>query len=832
MPPEPPGLSPARPQDGLTGARAHALARQFGPNTLRQSTERPLVIELARRFRSPLILVLLAASVASAFMGDLASFAIIVTVVALSVTIDFVQEHRAGQAAKALLKRVQVKATALRDGAPTLVPVANLVPGDVVLLNPGSVVPADGRLLEASGLHANESVLTGEPFPVEKRAPQDANGDALFMGTSIVSGSGTMLIETTGAATRFGQIATSLAAEPPPTSFERGTRAFGMLIMRLTAFMVLFVVLLNAVAGRPLLESLLFAIALAVGLTPELLPMIVTVTLARGAMRMADEHVIVKRLSSIEGLGSMDVLCTDKTGTLTRAKIRLERHAAFDGSPAPHAVLLAALNARFGGGIHNPLDEALAAHAPDDTRWRKAGETPFDFERRRVAVLLEDGERRLLAVKGAPEELIARCTRYELASGETRDWDEPARAAAARTLEQLENDGLRVIGVASREPRPGEADPLGEEGLAFAGYVGLADPPKPGASRALAELEQSGVQVKILTGDSDRVACHLCGQLGIPVRGVITGAEIARLDDPALAARVDGANLFCRVDPVQKNRIVQMLRKRGHVVGFLGDGINDAPALHSADVGLSVHNAVDVARAAADMILMRHDLGVLHRGVLEGRRTFANIRKYILMAASSNFGNMFSMAGAAAFLPFLPMLPTQILLNNFLYDVSEVPIPLDEADAADLAAPQKWDMGLIRGFMWTMGPVSSLFDFLTFYVLLGLLHADEALFHTGWFIESLATQVLVIFVIRTRASPFASRPSRALAATSAAVVALAILLPFTPLAGPLGFVAPPGAFFAALAAMVAAYLVLAEVVKRAFYRRLAASRVSPAAGIA
>ncbi|MGZ5595587.1 MAG: magnesium-translocating P-type ATPase [Usitatibacter sp.] len=803
---------------GLTTARARELARQFGPNTARPAAQRSIAFQVLQRFRSPLIVVLLCASVASAFGGDVASFVIIVTMVAFSVAIDFVQEHRAGRAAQALLHRVQVKATVMRDGVPASLPVARLVPGDLVLLSPGCVVPADGRLVEANGLHVNEALLSGEPFPREK-SPGAADGPAdLFMGSSVVSGTGSMVVTGTGSATEVGRIAASLAAAPPPTSFERGTRAFGMLIMRLTAFMVLFVILVNAVAGRPLLDSLLFAIALAVGLTPELLPMIVTVTLARGAQRLAGEHVIVKRLASIEGLGSMDVLCTDKTGTLTQAKIRLERHVGTDGAPSERVVELAALNSAFSGGIHNPLDEAILAHRPGTGGWKKLAETPFDFERRRVAVLLDDGTRRLLAVKGAAEALMERCTRYESPAGEALAWDEAARATAARTLASLESEGLRVVGVASRTPDRSDLHPLAEEALVFAGFVAFADPPKPGAATALAALAARGVQVKILTGDSEAVTRHACAALAIEVRGVLGGEEIARLDDPSLAARVDATTLFCRVDPAQKNRIVQMLRKRGHVVGFLGDGINDAPALHSADVGLSVHNAVDVAREAADMILLRRDLGVVHRGVLEGRRTFANIRKYILMGTSSNFGNMFSMAGAALFLPFLPMLPTQILLNNLLYDVSEIPIPLDNADPADLATPQHWDMDLIRRFMWTLGPVSSVFDFLTFYVLLRLFDAHEGLFRTGWFIESLATQVLVIFVIRTRGSPFATRPSATLAAFAAAVVAVALALPFTPLAAPLGFVAPPPSFFGVLAILVSAYLVLAESAKRVFYR--------------
>ncbi|HET9579433.1 MAG TPA: magnesium-translocating P-type ATPase, partial [Usitatibacter sp.] len=769
-----------------------------GANELHPRVERSALRELAKRFRSPLVAILLAASVVSAFTGDVASFAMIVAMVMLSVVIDFLQEHRAAHAAEALRRRVQVHATVLRDGKAVSLPIQRLVPGDIVRLTAGSVIPADGRLLECNGLHVNEALLTGEPFPVEKRAAGGEGPADVFMGTSVVSGTGTLRALATGGATRVGAIARSLATEAPPSTFERGTRAFGMLIMRLTAFMVLFVLLVNTAMGRPLPESFLFALALAVGLTPELLPMIVSVTLARGAVRLAGRHVIVKRLTAIESLGSMDVLCTDKTGTLTESRIRL--HAAIDskGNEDARVLELAALNSAHQAGLASPLDEAILAVAKPDPRWRKVAEIPFDFERRRVAVLLEDGARRIVVVKGAAETLL--------------DLSHEAHAQVAR----LEGEGLRVLGIAYKEVGAGAG--IDEAGLAFAGFLAFVDPPKRGAGKALAELAAAGVRLKILTGDSEAVTRHLCGALGIEVRGVLAGAQLARLDDMALARKAGETTIFCRVDPMQKNRIVNVLRSRGHVVGFLGDGINDAPALHSADVGFSVNNAVDVAKEAADLIMLRRDLEVVHGAVLEGRRTFVNIRKYILMGTSSNFGNMFSMAAAALFLPFLPLLPTQILLNNLLYDISEIPIPLDRADAAETASPQQWDMKLIRDFMWVLGPVSSLFDLLTFWVLLAVLNAQETLFRTGWFIESLCTQVLVIFVIRTRLSPFASRPGALLAGTSLAVIALALALPWMPFAGALGFAPPPPVFFGVLVVLVASYLVLAEVAKRAFYR--------------
>jgi Mg2+-importing ATPase len=541
-------------------------------------------------------------------------------------------------------------------------------------------------------------------------------------------------------------------------------------------------------------------------------------------MRMAGKHVIVKRLAAIENLGSMDVLCTDKTGTLTEAKISLERHVDVAGKDSERVLTLAYLNSFFETGLKSPLDAAILAHDHlDIRRWTKIDEVPFDFERRRVSVLVDDGSTRMLVVKGAPEEILALSSRFEVGDREDiRSWDKPARESAQRQLDALCGSGLRALGIAFKpvaraHESAGTAD---ETELIFVGFAAFLDPPKVSAAKALAALVASGVAIKILTGDNELVTQHICAKLGLPVTGVLTGSDIERLDDHALQARVVATNLFCRVNPAQKNRIILALRKRGRVVGYLGDGINDAPALHSADVSLSVNTAVDVAKEAADLIMLKRDLHVLYDGVIEGRRTFANIRKYIMMGTSSNFGNMFSMAGASLFLPFLPMLPAQILLNNVLYDLSEVAIPLDHVDDEEIRGPQAWDMNFVRNFMWIIGPVSSLFDFLTFYVLIALLHADEALFQTGWFVESLATQVLVIFVIRTRRNPLTSRPHPALAATSLVVVLAGVVLPFTTLGRYFGFTAPPAEFFAIVAALALAYLGIVEIAKRVFYARL------------
>jgi Mg2+-importing ATPase len=816
---------------GLTSEEAAARLAEYGPNVLRSHRRRLLIWEFLSRFRNPLVFILLTASGISALTGEVTSFLIISAIVLMSVTLDFVQEHRAGQAAERLQQSVAVRTSILRDGVPQDLPVNAVVPGDVVLLSAGDLIPADARVLEARDFFVKQALLTGEPYPVEKHpgeslGPESDVGSAtnmVFMGTSVISGTAKVLVCRTGEHTVLGEIAETVSAKAPATAFEHGTHDFGLLIMRLTLLLVLFVLLINAYFHRPWLESFLFAVALAVGLTPEMLPMVVSVTLARGALRMAEKKVIVKRLAAVHDLGSMDVLCTDKTGTLTEARIRLEQHLDALGRDSQRVLYLAYLNSYFETGLKSPLDDAILEHADDvDVHgWQKIDEVPFDFERRRVSVLVDNGSTRLLVVKGALEDIVRLCTSYEHDGPDTpRPVDDVVTQRIQAQFEALGREGFRVLGIAWRQvdQTHGHAIVDDETELVFAGFAAFLDPPKASAASVLKALADSGVSVKVVTGDNEFVTQHICTQLGLPVTGVLTGTEIAHMDDSALPARVETVNLFCRVTPAQKNRLILALKQRGHVVGYLGDGINDAPSLHSADVGLSVDSAVDVAKEAAALILLEHDLGVLHDGVLEGRRTFGNIMKYIMMGTSSNFGNMFSMAGASLVLPFLPMLPLQILLNNFLYDLSEVPIPLDNVDTEYLRRPRQWDMGFIRNFMVVVGPVSSLFDFLTFYVLLAVLHADEALFHTGWFIESLATQVLVIFIIRTRRNPLRSRPCRLLTLTSLAVVMGAMILPLTPVGIPLGFVPPPPVFFLILTGMVAVYLVAVEAVKRWFYR--------------
>jgi Mg2+-importing ATPase len=819
---------------GLSSSDAADRLKQAGPNMLRPPRRRALVLQFLARFKNPLVIILLVASAVSAFTGDVTSFLIISVIVVMSVTLDFIQEHRAGRAAEALRQSVAIRVQALRGGESIEIPSATLVPGDVVTLSAGDLVPGDGRVLAAQDFFVKQALLTGESYPVEKlpRELPDAGQDmaeavnSVFMGTSVVSGSATVLICRTGPDTSLGEISATLTTKAPPTSFEQGTQRFGLLVMRFTVLLVLFVVLANAYFHRPWLESFLFAVALAVGLTPELLPMVVSVTLARGAMRMAQKKVIVKRLESIHNLGSMDVLCTDKTGTLTEARIRLERHVDALGRDSGRVLELAYVNSYFESGLRSPMDDAILEHKEIGiAAWKKIDEVPFDFERRRVSVIVDNGRKRLLVVKGAPEDILRLSTRYEeRGEADLKELDEAALAGIQTLSETLARDGFRVLGVAWKQAASTEHHAVidDETELVFAGFAAFLDPPKKSAQAALAKLTSAGVVVKVVTGDNELVTRHICEQLGLPITGILTGTEMQGMDDHALSAVVEEVNLFCRVNPAQKNRVILALKQRGRVVGYMGDGINDAPSLHTADIGISVDSAVDVAKSAAEMILLEQDLNVLHEGVMEGRRTFGNIMKYIMMGTSSNFGNMFSMAGATLFLPFLPMLPVQILLNNLLYDVSEIPIPLDRVDEEYLTQPRHWNMNFIRNFMLSVGPVSSVFDFLTFGIMLHLFHAGEKLFHTGWFIESMASQVLVIFVIRTRRSPFKSRPNRWLALCSLSVVLVAVALPYTTLGRYFGFVPLPLSFYAILAGLVFFYLIAVEAIKQWFFRRFIA----------
>jgi P-type Mg2+ transporter len=808
--------------EGLTSEEAERRLRQFGPNDPSPPRRASAVRELLRLFLNPLVLILLIAACISGFLGQAVDAGIIIAIVLLSVAIDFGQTYRSRLAVEQLRARVAPTATALRDGQWREIRRSDVVPGDLVRLSAGDLVPADLRLLVSRDLYVQQAALTGESLPVEKQAGEaeaSASPDAanmVFLGTSVVSGMATGLVVATGARTSFGDIAARLSAAPEETAFDRGLKDFSLLLARTVFFLVIFLIVVSFLLRRDPLESLLFAVALAVGLTPEFLPMITSVTLSKGARAMARKQVIVKHLSAIQNFGSIDILCTDKTGTLTGGQMRLDRSLDPFGNPSQAAFFRAYLNSKLETGIRSPLDAAiLQAAEPEEAKgFEKRDEIPYDFERRRLSIVAERGGARLLVTKGSPEGIFPLLASYE-AAGRTLPIDPDALSRCAQTYRELSSLGYRTLAVACAQVAPKSNYSVADESnLTLVGFLAFADPPLPDAAEALTALRRDGVGVKIITGDGDLVTSHVCEQVGLDAGKIVLGRELERMSDVALAPVANGATAFARISPAQKNRILLALKHRGHVTGFMGDGINDAPSLHAADVGISVSTAVDVARDAADIILLKPGLAVLDSGIVEGRKAFGNVMKYLLMGTSSNFGNMFSMAGASLFLPFLPMLPTQILLNNFLYDLAQITIPTDNVDDSYLRKPQHWDIHLIRNFMLFIGPISSIFDFLTFYVLLHFFHASEVFFHTGWFVESLATQTLVIFVIRTSQNPLRSRPSRPLTLTTLLIVAVGIFLPFSPLAGVLGFAPLPGSYFAFLTTATLIYLLLVEAGKR------------------
>jgi Mg2+-importing ATPase len=827
---------------GLTSSEAKLHLAEFGPNEPATAKRTATIFQLLLLFANPLAIILLAASVISAALGEVLNATIIALMIVLSVALNFIQTYRSQRAVDRIRKEVAPTATALRDGKWLEIPRREVVPGDVIKLAAGDLVPADADLFQARDLHVQQAALTGESLPVEKTATdpqsrQQPNTDEthkVFLGTSIVSGTGTALVTATGKNTTFGDIATRLATKPPETEFERGTRQFGLLIMKTTILLVLFVLLISVVLHHNFMESLLFAVALAVGLTPEFLPMITTVTLGQGAVHMARKKVIVKHLEAMQNFGSIDVLCSDKTGTLTSGVMALDQHVDLFGNSAERVFLLAYLNSLHETGVSNPLDEAIRERHtsnpldtavlqhdhPDIHEYRKIDEIPFDFERRRVSIVVEHNGARLLITKGAPESVLPVCSAYEL-NGQQNLLDADSRLRSETTYRGFCAQGFRMLAVAYTKVSPKEVYRADDEkDLVLAGYLTFSDPPLESARSSLLDLRRDGIEVKILTGDNELVTQHICSQVGLDSERIILGDDLERMTDPALAHIVEQTSVFARVSPAQKNRIILALKHRSHVVGYLGDGINDAPSLHAADVGISVSTAVDVAKDAADFILLEPGLKVLHAGIIEGRKSFGNVMKYLLMGTSSNFGNMFSMAAASVFLPFLPMLPTQILLNNFLYDLAQVTIPTDKVDETFIQKPQRWNVKLIRDFMIYIGPLSSIYDFLTFFALLKIFHASEQFFHSGWFVESLATQTLVIFVIRTARNPLRSRPSLALTLTTCAVVLFGTVLPFTRLGSLMGFTPMPLTFLLFIAVATGTYLLLVEAVKRKLMRRL------------
>ena len=833
---------------GLTSTEAADRLRSDGPNSVgREGRRGPLRI-LISQFASPLVVILIAASGVSVVVGDRVEAGIIMAIVVMSALLGFVQEARSAAAVEALQARLALKATVIRDGEQQEIPISGLVRGDVVLLGAGDIVPADARILESNHLYIDESSLTGESAAALKVSRdgdldprKDGDRDGLaFFGTSVVSGGGMAVVTATGARTAYGAIARRLLERAPQTDFQQGVRAFGFLITRVTLILVVGVFAINVALDRPLFDALLFSIALAVGLTPELLPAIVTLNLTRGARALAAHGVLVKRLPAIQNMGSITVLCTDKTGTLTQGKLELLKAVGIDkddDEEATQALDYAYLNSHFQASFANPLDEAiLAATTPpaDLAGYSKLAELPYDFNRRLLSVVVaRSGGSALLLTKGAPKSVMTRCSHVREDDNPTAPGGMYARPLdgeherLAKLVDEASAEGFRLVAVGSRELSAQEQAGLSspdpdrlEQGLTFEGVILFSDPPKPGVGDTIAELARQGIALKIITGDNDLVARHVAEQVGLAVDGVLTGEEMRKLTHPALVARAARTTIFARVDPDQKLQVIRAVREGGHVVGYMGDGINDAPALHVADVGISVDNATDVARSAADIILLEPSLEAISRGVTEGRRTFANTLKYIRMGTSSNFGNMLSMAGAAALLPFLPMTPGQILLNNLIYDASQTSIPTDNVDAEVEAAPARWDVHAIERFMILFGPISSLFDYATFGVLLLMLGNDERSFHTGWFVESLFTQILVVLAIRTRLSPFwRSRPSRELAIAIVAALAVAVAIPLSPLGSLMEFGGLPAAFWPLLAGIVACYLVMVEVAKRLFNAR-------------
>jgi len=826
--------------DGLSSAEAEERLRRFGPNTIGPPRRGGDLRLLARQFSSPIILILVAATVLSGILGDLTDALIILAIIAGSGVLGFWQERGATRAVEALLAVVQVKAEVRRDGHAVEVSTADVVRGDVVLLNAGDVIPADCRILDGRSLLVDESSLTGESYPIEKEpgsvpatAPVAQRTNALFLGTHVVSGAGTAVVVDTGRATAFAQVSARLAERPVVTGFERGMTAFGLLLARAMVVLVTAIFVVNLVLARPLIDSALFSLALAVGLTPQLLPAIVTISLSHGARAMARERVIVKRLDAIEDFGSMTVLCTDKTGTMTVGSVALAAALGVDGRASERVRRLAHLNARLQTGFANPIDDAILAATgdePDDAR--RLDELPYDFHRRRLSVLVDDGGATRIVTKGALADVLEVCTRARLEDGEIVDL-ERVRADVQRQFETRSAQGDRVLGVASREvPGLRALGPGDESDLVLCGLLTFVDPTKPGADATLRDLAAAGISVRMITGDNRLVAARVAGMVGLDPDATLTGSEIAGFDDATLAERAGETVVFAEIDPLGKERIIRALRASGSVVGYLGDGINDAPALHAADVGISVDTGVDVAKQAAAIVLLDKDLAVLRDGVIEGRRTFANTMKYVYTTTSANFGNVLSMAVAAVVLPFLPLLAGQILLINFLTDFPATTIATDAVDPEQLAAPHGWDVGFIRTFTLVFGGLSSAFDLLTFAVLRLGFAADAPLFRGGWFLESVATELAVLFVLRTRRPFFRSRPSTLLVGASLVVAAVTFAIPYSSLGALLGLEGPEPAVLGALLAIIAGYVAATEIAKRWFYQgtELASASTPPDAG--
>jgi Mg2+-importing ATPase len=818
--------------EGLTQAEAEQRARTWGPNEVAQERRRGWFLRLLIIIRNPLVILLTALSTISYVTGDARAGTVMACMVVLSVTLRFVQEARADAAAAKLKAMIHVTATVIRDGKAREIPLRDLVPGDVIKLSAGDMIPGDVRVISAKDLFVSQGTLTGESFPIEKfhdsepaasQSPTELK-NICFMGTSVQSGTAAAVVVVTGARTYLGSMAGSITGDAPPTSFDRGLSRFTWLMIQLMAVMVPLVFFINGFTKHDWKSAFFFAMAVAVGLTPEMLPMIVSVCLAKGAIAMSRKKVIVKRLNAIQNFGGMDVLCTDKTGTLTEDRVILQRHCNVAGRETDDVLLAGYLISYFQTGLKNLLDTAILDSSdfhqkPLVEKYKKLDEIPFDFTRRMMSVLVENPEgQAILLTKGAPEEVFHQCSQFEL-DGKLSPMDPGLMKGLKDEYASLSNDGFRVLAVASKELKEKKSCSKEDElDLVLRGYVAFLDPPKPTAATAIAALHSHGVGVKILTGDNDLISRKVCKDVGLVADPILLGDDVEKMTDPELAEAAEKTTLFARLSPAHKQRIVRVLRGNGHVVGYMGDGINDSPALRAADISISVDTAADVAKESADLILLEKDLMVLQGGVMEGRKVFANIIKYIRMGASSNFGNMFSVLGASAFLPFIPMAPIQILSNNMLYDFSQVPIPTDLVDEEQLAHPRPWNIGEIRRFILWIGPISSIFDYSTFFVMLYLFKCWDPtrapLFQTGWFVESLMTQTLIIHIIRTNKIPFfQSRASWPLMLTSLAIMAFGAWLPYSPLASSLGLVHLPRLYWPILMATLFAYTGLTQLVK-------------------
>lgn len=818
---------------GISPAEASTRLGLYGKNSLKTKKQATVIGLFFNQIKSPIMLILLFATLVSAFLSDWVDAVIILLIILGSAVLSVVQEYSANHATEKLQSQVSAKATVSRGGQQQAIPVEEIVPGDLVLLNAGSMVPADGVILEAKDFFVNQAVLTGETFPVEKipgpvaaNTSVNARSNSVFMGTNVRSGSAQELVVQTGVHTAFGQIAGRLNLRPPETEFERGIKVLGYLLTEVMFILVIAIFALNVYFHKPVIDSLLFSIALAVGLTPQLLPAIININLSKGAQAMATQGVIVRRLEAIENFGSMDTLCTDKTGTITAGVVQLDEAVDVSGSPSDQVLKDAYINANFQTGLSNPLDNAiLAKDRVDITGIEKVDECPYDFVRKRLSVVVSGSnvtgpDQNKLITKGALEKILEVCTSVQ-AEGRTVPLDTEQRTVIEKQYADWSSQGYRVLGLASKEMAKQTVPykPEDEHELTFGGFLLFLDPPKPGVEATVKELKQAGVTLKIITGDNRLVAEHIAKSIGFDETDVVTSSEMDQMDDTALLRAVDWAEIFAEVDPNQKERIILALKKGGHVVGYMGDGINDAPPLHAADVGVSVDNAVDVAKEAADFVLMKQDLEVLLNGILQGRRTFANTLKYVFMATSANFGNMFSMAGASLFLPFLPMLPKQVLLINFMTDLPEMAIAGDRVDDEFVTRPHRWDVNFIRRFMLVFGPLSSVFDYLTFALLSWVLRAGELEFHTGWFVESILSASVVVFALRTRLPFYKSRPSPTMLLATGFVIMVTLALPYSPLAGVLALTPLPVPFLLAVFAIVGFYFLAAEFAKRWFFKR-------------